>query len=946
MASARPGTGRHRSAGHHVTSVDIDPTEPVVDEFDPFQDQNNVDVDEDPTYEPPPEKEWYHGRLDRQGSEERLRNFGKTGAYLIRESDRKPGSYVLSFLGRTGVNHFRITAVYGDFYIGGRQFASLSDLIGYYTQYSDLLKRERLEHPVPPPEPVNDRRKAVAVLPYTKMPDTEELSFQKGDIFFVHNDCGDGWLWVTAHRSGEQGLIFQELTETLDETVDPNSVYPWFHGTVSKNEAVDLLVKAGPGSYLVRPSDNSPGDYSLFFHINNQIQRFRIEKRGVRYVMGGRTFECLEAVINRYKVEQIVEGHTLSQPVKKVSSELDGPVQSRVVHHADEIYATLRECREMQGLKKSKGIKMQGYLSKKNEKNKKWKTMYFVLQVEGTDTHLLFYDNPKRMKPKGLMDLSCAYVYPVDDSLFDRSFCFQIVEKALPCLATVTYLCAGCQDSMQDWVSALKPLCVPQNARLPKVANLRELRCLQITVLEAYRLPLKLVPSPFCVIAVNQVKVARTKVKTGPDPVWGEDFVLDDLPPDVLTFSAMIYNKGKRSKDSEVAEVTVELKDLTSGEETENWYQLSGITPIGEWGSLRLRLRYSHDLAMPCDEYSSLKELLLDGQLEVVRALAGLRHVDRLPLAAALLKVFRFEKKEAELLQTLNDLEIETEEDKSTLFRGATLTTALLDLYMKSVCTGFLHVAISDMVNKIVESKQTCELNPSKMDHQDDACSNAEYLLEVLDRITDSIFLSAEDCPRTLRYICGCLQRSVAAKWPNEKLVRTRVVSGFVFLRLICPAILNPRQFGLLTEPPPLQGARSLVMVAKCLQNLANLVEFGGKEPYMEVVNPFIIKNRERMVGFLDHLSNVQVRPEPEDLPLKGDPARELGIIHQICSQHLKHIQDQCRTQPSLRKLVTVTQILDKHKKTYQEMIRQAASGATTGSTMGSRPPAPSTPLV
>lgn len=43
-------------------------------------------------------------------------------------------------------------------------------------------------------------------------------------------------------------------------------------------------VLAGPGSFLVRPSDNSPGDYSLFFHINNQIQRFRIEKKGVRYV--------------------------------------------------------------------------------------------------------------------------------------------------------------------------------------------------------------------------------------------------------------------------------------------------------------------------------------------------------------------------------------------------------------------------------------------------------------------------------------------------------------------------------------------------------------------------------------------------------------------------------------------------------------------------------------
>ena len=44
-------------------------------------------------------------------------------------------------------------------------------------------------------------------------------------------------------------------------------------------------------------------------------------------------------------------------------------------------------------------------------------------------------------------------------------------------------------------------------------------------------------------------------------------------------------------------------------------------------------------------------------------------------------------------------------------------------------------------------------------------------------------------------------------------------------------------------------------MIAKCLQNLANLVEFGVKESYMEVVNPFILKNKERMVVFLDHLS-------------------------------------------------------------------------------------------
>lgn len=53
---------------------------------------------------------------------------------------------------------YRITAVCGDFYIGGRQFVSLNDLVGYYTECSDLLKRERLVHPVAPPEPVNDKK--------------------------------------------------------------------------------------------------------------------------------------------------------------------------------------------------------------------------------------------------------------------------------------------------------------------------------------------------------------------------------------------------------------------------------------------------------------------------------------------------------------------------------------------------------------------------------------------------------------------------------------------------------------------------------------------------------------------------------------------------------------------------------------------------------------------
>lgn len=916
-------TPKEKLQGSPSTGSDEGHDGAIGEEFDPFlADAEEAEGANVSAIVAPPENQWYHGRLDRYTAEERLWQATKMGSYLVRESDRKPGSYVLSYLGRTGINHFRITAVCGDFYIGGRQFDSLSDLIGYYTSCSDLLKRERLIHPVPPPEPVNDKKRIVAILPYTKMPDTDELSFQKGDIFFVHNDMGDGWLWVTAHRTGEQGMIFRDLVDDLDENIDPNTVFSWFHPNVTKSEAVDMLVKAGPGSFLVRPSDNSPGDYSLFFHINNQIQRFRIEKKGVRYLMGGRTFECLDAVINRYRKEQIVEGHTLVLAVGRSVTEGDGTVKSKEVQHAEKIYATLRECREQSGVKKNKGIKMQGYLNKKSEKNKKWKSLYFVLLVDGTDTHLYFYDNPKRTKPKGLIDLSCAYLYQVHDSVFDRPHCFQLVERALPCLATTTYLCANTGDSAQDWIAALKPLCVTQQTRAPKVQRLRELRCLQLHVLDAHRLPYKLVPNPFCIISLNQVKVARTKVKTGPDPVWDEEFVLDDVPPDVLSFTVTVYNKGKRSKDTEVAELTVELSSLTNGDENENWYALSGITPIGEWGSLRLRTRYLHDLIMPQEEYSPMQQLVLDPSLEVVRALADICHLDRVPLANSLLRIFRYERKEADLLKSLNEAEIEKEEETSTLFRAASLTTTLMDLYMKSVCTGFLHSAIHDTILKLLESKQSCELNPTKMESPDDACANAEFLLQILDEVTLSIFMSPESCPKTVRYICGCLQRTVMRKWPHERLVRTRVVSGFIFLRLLCPAILHPRQFNLISEPPPPMAARSLIMVAKCLQNLANLVEFGGKEPYMEVVNPFILKNKERMVVFLDQLSNLTDKPEPEETRIKGDPARDLGTLHHICVSHLNELKALSKSQATIKKLVTVTEMLSKHKQKYLEMIR------------------------
>lgn len=58
------------------------------------------------------------------------------------------------------------------------------------------------------------------------------------------------------------------------------------------------------------------------------------------------------------------------------------------------------------------------------------------------------------------------------------------------------------------------------------------------------------------------------------------------------------------------------------------------------------------------------------------------------------------------------DLSLLIAEEVSTLFRGTSLTTTLMDQYMKMVAIPYLQKTIGDVVAKIVECKQSCEVWP------------------------------------------------------------------------------------------------------------------------------------------------------------------------------------------------------------------------------------------
>ncbi|KAG9509788.1 Ras GTPase-activating protein 1 [Fragariocoptes setiger] len=974
---------------------------------------------------------YYHGRLDRQTSEDRLRVNGNVGAYLVRESERKVGSFVLSYLGSSGtINHFRITHVYGCYFIGGRKFDSLLDLINYYTCESDLLpNNQRLIHPVLAPKPITPQSKLfMAILPYTKLPQTDELSFKKGDILILQNDLGDSWYWCRHSQTGESGLAFAELLEEISSEIDPNELYPWFHANISKSQAVEILVKHGPGSFLCRPSDNSPGNYSLFYHVGSSVQRFRISRDDDnRYLMGGRCYESLGHIIDTYRVEQIVEGQHLKTAVASDSrttqmneaSALSSMKALEIKNRSRDIYATLKASREAS--KKKQSSQVSGMLwMKKNELYKKWKLYHFV--VNSRDKHLYYFEKAGQTKPKGLIDLTYSYIYDSHESLHDKLNCFQLVEKSLPCFSNFFFLhCDKSNAEYKHWVNCIKNLAsVNQRTKTPayhqnstndsnnNTSNTQflsndkhnrlsgdliehplgqsiasdvssyvdELRTVHITFVEAHSLR----TSGRFVVSLNQtVKMCRTQVKTGPTAIFEDDghFVLENLPRDISKITITLCNRGsKRSRDYEVADICFDLKKYSNSHQIDDWFELIGKYPpireVNVWGCLRLKLHYISDLIMPSFEYSALEDLILDTNLEVITALENLHtHSDRSKLATALTNILRNKNAIPHLLKAMIEREINLESDTATLFRSSSLTTAIIECHFRTSCSSIIASTLYEPVRKIIENKISCELNPSRLESnnalQSKACENLQNLFDLLDEFVERIFSSVESYPKSVRYICGCLQRAVVKKWPQDTLAKTRVVSGWIFLRLICPAILNPTTLIVgCQEAPNEKAARNLLLVAKCLQSLSNLAECPKTsdsdylssiqlnnstsnnndtrsdsnptapikapviksaatklmEPWMECVSPFILKNRTRLIRFIDELSDIDQYPfiDPislNDLDKLSSPTRDLADIHTICESHRAKLDQLATTVASVKKLATICDILSKHRQHY-----------------------------
>ncbi|KAL9000526.1 MAG: hypothetical protein Q9169_000819 [Polycauliona sp. 2 TL-2023] len=219
--------------------------------------------------------------------------------------------------------------------------------------------------------------------------------------------------------------------------------------------------------------------------------------------------------------------------------------------------------------------------------------------------------------------------------------------------------------------------------------------------------------------------------------------------------------------------------------------------------------------------------------------------------------------------------------EANQLFRGNTLLTKALDCHMKRLGHDYLEETLGEKIRDIDENNPNCEVDPNRVRDPDDLQANWQSLSRLIESVWSSIYVSALRCPPELRTIFRHIAACAEDRYGDFlRTITYSSVSGFLFLRFFCPALLNPHLFGLLKDHPRPQAQRTLTLISKTINTLGNLGSFGSKEPWMEPMNSFLSSHRQEFKTFVDTICAIS--PGQGTSPIPPSYATPITILGRL----------------------------------------------------------------
>ncbi|RUS17048.1 hypothetical protein BC937DRAFT_90498, partial [Endogone sp. FLAS-F59071] len=493
--------------------------------------------------------------------------------------------------------------------------------------------------------------------------------------------------------------------------------------------------------------------------------------------------------------------------------------------------------------------------------NDTWKYIFVSLKENG---FFHFTDDEDRSCTENinLGDLHRPQIYLLSDTLFARRYTFAV--RTSP--THVHHFAAESFSERDSWCVLLKCFAVPEVVGMHVGAEgngtvkflYRYHRSLFVKILEGRNIMTGNVSASagglaasgdlYCEIVIDGEKKVRTGIQRMSEaPFWGEVFVIMDIPIMKFGISMHVMSRNKHNRELLIADIflinqpgqaIVPARSIPRGETLEDWHRImrearqstfsgtimsSGSAGSGsahhrmeQAGEVRLAVRYEEYVVLPMVEYEPLVEYLLNNDnfpalYELARAVPNLER-----LAENLLRIYN--SYDAALLWICATIDSEVSamgiDVVHILFRGNTLLTKSIDVYMKMVGMRYLDDAIGDIVREMcnemihfevyaylefLSRKLTCsaadliigfqilqkQVDPIKLEKNEDLRSHWITLLHHAKALWVSIEASKDRLPVELRTIFAHLQSSVVSKFAPEN-PRGKVTAAIHTVRYTC----------------------------------------------------------------------------------------------------------------------------------------------------------------